>query len=1029
MTNFDFLKNFNRELYEWGVKLEEDVINSPRAVTADATLFLETLVKDIYRLSGKKLEKKLISFYKKIDNLYRLGVISYIYKNKLKDAYNLRNKIHKNYEGTGEEEKLALDLHQRLYYISKKYFRDYCGDEIRIDIPEYKKPQHNEIHFENCIICGCENANSSSNMCSECNQKIDHVNILLTIRNSFKDSRFTKSDLINYGFSESETIALLVDLSKQNVILKKGEFYVINDENFNKLFNEVDQFIEIGLLLTRFYNDEITPKEIRNTLEYWKGGIGQKYYGEFYRLVNLKLEDSFEENILKLEDIKKSMNASSMDSLNLRDWFKRRKESFIKGDLNDAFIMFNELLINEYFNLKKKNLPDVEIKAKLDISDEVIEFWRSNFMSDEFMKKTNEIKKGLIIKEIKKNKTLKEIFKLVGVSQKEFDRLYMSSKNSNDSFHKEFDMYYTQKRQKTLIKHLKKDNLNKAIKISKITKEEFYSWYWAGEIEYDDFYIKTTEILMDKYLTYRMRGWHKQDILKRLNIPKGIFRSWYRQKDLDIIIDFERKNEEITQNIVKRGKIINALKEDKSKLEAIQGAGLTVEEFQEIYETSKLQKTDFHKRFDHEYEENRKRLFCKLLKGNDFYNAIRLCEITQKQFNSWYIKDQDSFIATNEPTYFYLDTTKLLMEKYIQARRQGKNKPDASKSVGLSNTIIDKWLRHVEFDLYWDFKRKNDKLEMELVTQGFRDMKSKLEVSEIYDVSINTINEFLSLGKNGFEGFEGLAELYENHVVPALLEIFIDNIKTKTFNKSLKNSRLTEKELTHYYMLGKSGDQQFKSFYDDFMNIKIGKYVKSILSKKSHKIAIKNSDLTINEYNEKRAEIEDMILNSRFNIIYANIGNLNSSGTKLANIVGVDLEEIYEWYFKGKEGQEKYRQFALTFEIGVILPRIMAFDHAKSKGLSKNWLNKQLKKNLGSREYEIWVKYNFLSGFDLRNIKVNDEGIDMELIKSIFKNSNIVTESILKEDSDVFDFFKKAFSANKKLPKISINVANEISGK
>ena len=58
MTNFDFLKNFNKELYEIGVKLEEDVIGSPRAVTADATVFLENLIKDIYRLSNKRIDKK-----------------------------------------------------------------------------------------------------------------------------------------------------------------------------------------------------------------------------------------------------------------------------------------------------------------------------------------------------------------------------------------------------------------------------------------------------------------------------------------------------------------------------------------------------------------------------------------------------------------------------------------------------------------------------------------------------------------------------------------------------------------------------------------------------------------------------------------------------------------------------------------------------------------------------------------------------------------------------------------------------------
>ena len=357
MTNFDFFFFFNNDLYELGAKLEEDVINSPRAVTADATLFLETLVTDIYRLSGKKLDKNLVSFYKKIDNLYRLGVISYIYKNKLRDAYNIRNKIHKNYKDSKEEEKLANDLHQRLYYISKKYFRDFCDNQRHINIPEYKKPEHKDIHFDNCIICGCENLNSSSNMCEKCNQKIDNVNVVLSIQNSFGDSKFTKNDLINYGFSESETISLLMDLSKDNIILKKGDYYAINDEKFKKLFEEVDQYIEIGLLLTKFYNNEITANEIKNTLEYWKGGVNQKNYGEFYRRVNLKLEESFEKNILKYENVKKSMKASSMDNLNVKDWFGRRKDSFINGDLNDSFILFNELMIKKYFNLKKKNLP------------------------------------------------------------------------------------------------------------------------------------------------------------------------------------------------------------------------------------------------------------------------------------------------------------------------------------------------------------------------------------------------------------------------------------------------------------------------------------------------------------------------------------------------------------------------------------------------------------------------------------------------------------------------------------------------
>ena len=294
MSNFDFLKSFNEELYEIGVKMESDVINSPRAVTADATLFLETLIKDIYKLSKKKLEKNMVSFYKKIDNLYRQGVISYVFKNKLQDAYNLRNKIHKNYKNTQEERKLAFDLHKRLFYISKKYFNDFSDTDRHIDIPDYKKPEEKEIHFENCIICGNVNEDHKSNFCNRCNTRIDNANLLLSIKNSFNDAGFSKKDLINYGLGESEVISFLMELSKENIILKKGEIYNINKDKFEQYVEEMNEYIEISMLLTQFYNDKISANSVKNTLEYWKGGVNQKNYSEFYRLVNIKLEKNFE---------------------------------------------------------------------------------------------------------------------------------------------------------------------------------------------------------------------------------------------------------------------------------------------------------------------------------------------------------------------------------------------------------------------------------------------------------------------------------------------------------------------------------------------------------------------------------------------------------------------------------------------------------------------------------------------------------------------------------------------------------------
>ena len=1011
MSNFDFLKSFNKELYEIGVKLEEDVINSPRAVTADATQFLETLVKDIYRLSKNKLDSNLISFYKKIDNLYRSGEISYIYKNKLQEAYNLRNKIHNSYQNPDDEIKLAFDLHKRLFYISKKYFTDYCDNKRYVIIPEYKVPQKRHIHFEDCIICGSKNTNHLSNMCDSCNLKIDNLNLLVSIKNTFDRDEFTKSDLIDYGLSEIEAVSFLADFSRQNILIKKGENYHVNDDKFNTYLGEIDEYIEIGLLITKFYNDEITAYEVKNTMEYWKGSINQKPFVEFFRLVNIKLERNFEEKLLQMENIEKSMKASEMDELNIKNWFNHRKTEFINGDLNDAFILFNKILIKDFFRCKKRNMDDENIKDRLNISDDIYAFWKNSFAGDDFLKRTNEIKKDLILKEIKNNKTLKETLSTLKISEREFNRLYIRSENDGDDFHKEFDREYVEKRQKTFIKHLKTTALNRAIRISKITKTEFNKWYRSGEAEYSQFYLEVTKILMDKYLGYRKKGLKKQEICKRMNINQNMIKSWLNHEDLKITQNFIAKNAHITSNLVKRGKIINALKDDLSVREAINSAQLTPREFLEIYNTSKREKTDFHLRFDEEFALNRKRLFVRLLKTNDFYNSIQKCEISQKDFNSWYIKDQDEFIATNKPSSFYLETTELLMDKYLEKRKNGKNKPDSARGVGLSNNIINKWLKNTQIDLFSRFSYENKIMEKDLVVEGFRHEKTIREVSNKYDIPITQIEEFIDLGKRGFMDCREVSDLYEDKVIPNLLDKFLQDFKTKSYNKALKSSRITVKELEYYYELGKSGNEKFSKFSSDYLDLKIDLYVDAVLAKKSLKIALKNSCLTNEELSKNRDRIDEKILKRRFKIAIDEIEKHHATGTKLSKILGVSLDEIYDWFFRGKNGEEAFKEFSFIFEVGVIVPRVMALVHAKEMGLPKNWLNKRMKKELGAEEYNIWEKNGIFNQKD-RIIRIDGNTIDVGKMLNAFKKSGFSKSFYDEDDPDLFNFVKKILKRN-----------------
>jgi hypothetical protein len=376
------------------------------------------------------------------------------------------------------------------------------------------------------------------------------------------------------------------------------------------------------------------------------------------------------------------------------------------------------------------------------------------------------------------------------------------------------------------------------------------------------------------------------------------------------------------------------------------------------------------------------------------------------------------------------------MDKYMKARYGGKNIPDAARSIGLSNTIVRKWLRHIEYDLFWDFKKKNDKLEISLIIEGFKDLKSKQEVSEIYDIPLKTIDEFINLGKSGFEDFKRISELYEDYVIPNSLKNFLIEFETKSYAKAIKNSRISEDELNHFYRLGNNGNDKFKYFSEAYLKLKIHLYVKAIISKKSKRIAMKNSNLTKDEFKENEEKINKFILAGRFKIIADEIDKRKTTGTRLAKKAGISLDEIYRWYFKGKGGDETFKDFSIIFELGIIIPRIMAYQYSKSLGVPKNWLNKQIKKEIGAYEFKIWEKYDILNQ-DIEYLNIEGaEGVDEEKLKKILKNSDFVKAYFKENDSGIFDLLKNTLNGDAKLAFSPIKIVAkdvendfEISGK
>jgi len=996
MSNFDFLKKFSEELYRIGVKLEDDVLESPRAATVDATQFLETLVMDIYKRSNKKMITTL-PFYKKVEYLYRTNVISYSFKNRLLDAYSLRNKIHAQFENRTEETAIALDLHQKLFYLSKRYYLDFHdrnGEYVLI--PSYSSPNIESFNFETCIICGSEDKDYSSNFCHKCNGKIEKANYFLSIKNTFQDE-FSKNDLIDYGISESEAISLIMDLTKENLIEMKGKTFYFNEKSFEDYIAEIDSYLEIGILLNQFYKNEISPIEIKNTLEYSNGFRGVESYAEFYRLTNQKIEHDFENMIVTCGNIKKSMKEVGYEKSDIGEWYKKQKELYLNGTANEPFIMFNEILKDEYLSLKRRGMDEHPVRCELNITNEMHKFWTDCIFKDELIEDIRNIQKELLIKELKNDGSLNEALKSSGLTKSEFNEIYEVSRKKKDKFYTDFREFYIKKRQRIFLKHIKKNNLDRAIKKSKITKKQFLKWYF--EDNNSKFYMKTTKILMKRYLKYRESGKNKKDILSIMGLDKKIFKSWDRD-DGRMFIQFRNKNLKITSNLIKRGLIINALKEDKNKLEAIESAGLTIEEFEEIYKRSKKEKSNFYLRFDEEYTENRKRLFIRNLKGNDFYNAIEKSEITQKEFLNWYLKEQLTF------SEFYMKTTELLMDKYLEARKDGLNKPDASRRVGLSNVIVDRWMKYHDVPFYKSFIDKIDMMTFDFILNGFRNAQSKEEVSKCHDISMKTIEKYINLGKNGFKPYDEIFHVYEKVVIPNQLSIFLNDISNKPFKKSLRHSKMSEDDFNHYYNLGKSGNEKFKSFHDDYLKLKIEIYVDSILSKKSSKIALKNSNLTGDELDANRKDIDEKILDGRLEILCDELSKNKTSSSRLATLSGLSVEEIYEWFFMGKNGNSKFEEFSLLFDLNIVIPRTLTIHGALLSGIPKNRLMNKLKKDIGTKDFNIWKNHGLIERDDADIILENDN-IDKKRVMALIQSANHLNGITREDDPEIHAFLMR----------------------
>ena len=138
----------------------------------------------------------------------------------------------------------------------------------------------------------------------------------------------------------------------------------------------------------------------------------------------------------------------------------------------------------------------------------------------------------------------------------------------------------------------------------------------------------------------------------------------------------------------------------------------------------------------------------------------------------------------------------------------------------------------------------------------------------------------------------------------------------------------------------------------------------------------------------------------------------NKTSSIAARKANVSVDEIYEWYFKGRDGDEDYKDFYEIFHAKYVRPNINSIQ--KSLDSNKSNLDILIKSNkteFTKKDIEIWVKNGLLDNKVLTLEKDSNEDDDDKKVKSKF-NANEMLREMGVEDYDKIAMRKNTNSSS-----------------
>lgn len=769
-TLFDFLKNFNPEAYEIALQIEDEVTTSPASIKTYATTFLECIVDDMLIKSGNANINPMANFTPKVKKLSMFGVIKYSFETQLINAYKLRNTAHYSLKKTADEDKrLALELYEKLFHIAWRYFEEFGGNEYNYlgkpkFIPPFRENEEKELvevpHiermekiFDHCIICGRKNNSHYHNLCSDCNNKIEHVEDIINMKNHF-EGNFTKRNIVDLGYSKPYSDALVRELLNENLILKVDKSYCFNDELFDDYLNEIELYGEIELVLSEFASGKLTLKDIKKSDYYLKGKDSIKPFTQVYKIVSDAIFREFISQLSLGIEISEIMENTTITEDEIISWYNLQIKMLEDGIKNPDFINYNKISIDSFIKLRAQGKTQKEIIDYLHLPEGIVEFWKTTHVKelDYFKESLDDTYIDLILKAISENKTKFEFLERFEITQEELNSLL----DHYPEFNKIYTRDYTIKRRNDFLFYLNDNNFENSIEKACLSKKEVDEWLNIGRKDFElkhpselcEFYRDTIEKLMKHYIRYRVNALSKGEAARKINQSPKTIDQWLRRDDYEIFINFQKECENITMSV-----LINAIKKGLTLKQAAALADMSQNNLIKLIRLGEKGDDKYIELYDvyqNKYIPTQLETFLDKIKSSKYKKALKSAHLTEDELNKYYILGLEG----NEPFNEFADKYfEFKLENYKkEIIQKGKTESRAARNVNFIDKDFE--LRQKEIDCA--LVEKQLEIIIPMVEEGYH---AKYIAGKI-NIDVEVFFDWYIRGYEGDEIFKDFAETY-----------------------------------------------------------------------------------------------------------------------------------------------------------------------------------------------------------------------------------------------------------------------------